>query len=82
MDCMKVAYYNCQIVCELDDSSSYTKVKEDGLGVNGLNVNWSGKQLTMRNSKMVAGYLEASNLLLKITEIQTINFAENEVPFY
>ena len=39
MDCMEVAYPNRQIIYELDHSSGYTKVKEDGLGVNDLNVN-------------------------------------------
>ena len=53
-----------------------------GQGVNSLKVNWGGKQPSMRNSTMVLGCLVDDEPLLKIGEIQTMNFEENEAPFY
>jgi hypothetical protein len=79
-DVLHHLYPECDISMEVDNSSGHGKAKADGLNVMGLGVRWGGEQPRMRSSTITEGCLGPHNPLLKVGDVQHMDFQEDDNP--
>jgi hypothetical protein len=78
VDCLQVKYPFHDIILLFDQSSGHAKKRNDGLNTVELNMKWGGNQKVMRDSVIIEGCLGPYQASLRLGDIQSMNFKEND----
>ena len=88
-------YPGYQLALKVDHSAGHAKLKDDGLNVGNMNVNWGGKQQHLHDSKVTAAGLGSGEALQTVTvdgqklvvdckvkdgQMQSFNFKASDPP--